>query len=298
MSDEEVQKKMETKSMRLKKLLSGRVIRNTKCFGWHLYDRTDVEETTTWVDSVDAEHMYGDKWKFTPHYNSETKYFIELSFYRKSEWFRNLGGVKILEFFYNLIFLIRRIIGALLPAAFVIAMILAITSSSSNNDATGNLVGAIFGGTFMSWLLLIVLEDIFAVTARGILKPADGEDASFRVQSDGSYSHASGYGNDISVVKKIFLSIGSVVGAAVGFFIGGALGDAIALSLTENSTLTQGKFGNLSVIVALFGTALTLFLIVVTMIKIWKAKTSRILFMILDVIIPAALMVLLMIVQV
>ncbi len=291
-------KKMETKSMRLKKLLSGRVIRNTKCFGWHLYDRTDVEETTTWVDSVDAEHMYGDKWKFTPHYNSETKYFLDVSFYRKSEWFRNLGGVKILEFFYNLIFLIRRIIGALLPPAFVIAMLFVIIGTSSNDDPTGNLVGAIFGGAFMAWVLLILLEDIFAMIARGILKPADGREASLRVQSDGSYGYSSGYGNDLSVAKKIFLSIGSVVCAVVGLFIGGAVGQAVAMGLIADGTLTQGKFGNLSVIVALFGTALTLFLIVVTIIKIWKAKTSRILFMILDVIIPAALMVLLMIVQV
>ncbi len=289
---------METKSMRLKKLLSGRVIRNTKCFGWHLYDKTDVEETTTWVDSVDAEHMYGDKWKFTPHYNSETKYFLDVSFYRKSEWFKNLGGVKILEFFYNLIFLIRRIIGALLPAVFVIAMIFVITGTSGNDYTTSNLVGAIFGGTFMTWVLLMLLEDIFAMIARGILKPADGREASLRVQSDGSYSHASGYGNDISVVKKIFLSIGSVVGAAVGFFIGGALGDAVALSLTENGTLTQGKFSNFSALVGLGGFALIFFLLVVTIIKIWKAKTSRIFFMILDVIVSAALMALLMIVQV
>ena len=291
-------KNMETKSMRLKKLLSGRVIRNTKCFGWHLYDKTDVEETTTWVDSVDAEHMYGDKWKFTPHYNSETKYFLDVSFYRKSEWFRNLGGVKILEFFYNLIFLIRRIIGALLPPAFVIAMLFVIIGTSSNDDPTGNLVGAIFGGAFMAWVLLILLEDIFAMIARGILKPADGREASLRVQSDGSHGYSSGYGNDLSVAKKIFLSIGSVVCAVVGLFIGGAVGQAVAAGLIAEGTLTQGKFGNLSVIVALFGTALTLFLIVVTIIKIWKAKTSRILFMILDVIIPAALMVLLMIVQV
>lgn len=67
---------METKTMKLKKLLSKRVIRNTKGFGWHLYDATDVSETTTWVDSVEAEHIYDNKWKLTPHYNSETKYFI------------------------------------------------------------------------------------------------------------------------------------------------------------------------------------------------------------------------------
>lgn len=289
---------METKSMRLKKLLSGRVIRNTKCFGWHLYDKTNVEETTTWVDSVDAEHMYGDKWKFTPHYNSETKYFLDVSFYRKSEWFKNLGGVKILEFFYNLIFLIRRIIGALLPAVFVIAMIFVITGTSSNDDTTSNLVGAIFGGTFMTWVLLMLLEDIFAMIARGILKPADGREASLRVQSDGSYGYASGYGDDLSVGRKILLSLGSVVSTAVGLFIGGALGDAVALSLTENGTLTQGKFSNFSALVGLGGFALIFFLLVVTIIKIWKAKTSRIFFMILDIIVSAALMALLMIVQV
>ena len=150
----------------------------------------------------------------------------------------------------------------------------------------------------MAWVLLILLEDIFAMIARGILKPADGREASLRVQSDGSYGYSSGYGNDLSVAKKIFLSIGSVVCAVVGLFIGGAVGQAVAMGLIADGTLTQGKFGNLSVIVALFGTALTFFLIVVTIIKIWKAKTSRILFMILDVIIPAALMVLLMIVQV
>ena len=259
---------METKSMRLKKLLSGRVIRNTKCFGWHLYDKTDVEETTTWVDSVDAEHMYGDKWKFTPHYNSETKYFLDVSFYRKSEWFKNLGGVKILEFFYNLIFLIRRIIGALLPAVFVIAMIFVITGTSGNDDTTSNLVGAIFGGTFMTWVLLMLLEDIFAMIARGILKPADGREASLRVQSDGSYGYASGYGDDLSVGRKILLSLGSVVSTAVGLFIGGALGDAVALSLTENGTLTQGKFSNFSALVGLGGFALIFFLLVVTIIKI------------------------------
>ena len=274
------------------------MIRNTKCFGWHLYDKTDVEETTTLVDSVDAEHMYGDKWKFTPHYNSETKYFLDVSFYRKSEWFKNLGGVKILEFFYNLIFLIRRIIGALLPAVFVIAMIFVITGTSGNDDTTSNLVGAIFGGTFMTWVLLMLLEDIFAMIARGILKPADGREASLRVQSDGSYGYASGYGDDLSVGRKILLSLGSVVSTAVGLFIGGALGDAVALSLTENGTLTQGKFSNFSALVGLGGFALIFFLLVVTIIKIWKAKTSRIFFMILDVIVSAALMALLMIVQV
>ena len=177
-------------------------------------------------------------------------------------------------------------------------MIFVITGTSGNDDTTSNLVGAIFGGTFMTWVLLMLLEDIFAMIARGILKPADGREASLRVQSDGSHSYASGYGDDLSVGRKILLSLGSVVSTAVGLFIGGALGDAVALSLTENGTLTQGKFSNFSALVGLGGFALIFFLLVVTIIKIWKAKTSRIFFMILDVIVSAALMALLMIVQV
>ena len=287
---------METKTMRLKKLLSGRVIRNTKGFGWHLYDATDVAETTTWVDSVDAENVYDNKWKLTPHYNSETKYFIDLTFYRKNEWFKNLGSIKILEFFYNFFFILRRIIGAVLPPAFVILMIMSIVTFSKNNSEAGSVVGAIFGGLFMSWILLILIEDILSGIARGMLKPADGTDAALRVQSDGSYGYSSGYGNNISAPKKIFLSLLSIVSTAAGLFFGGAIGDVIATAIKENGGPAV-VLSDYTAFVALVGAPILLLLLATTIIKIWKAKTSRMLFMFLDIIVAAALMILIMIFQ-
>lgn len=289
---------METKSLRLKKLLSGRVIRNTRGFGWHLYDASDVTETTTWLDSVDAENVYDNKWKLTPHYNSETKYFIDLTFYRKNEWFKNLGSIKILEFFYNFVFILRRIIGAILPPAFVIFMIMSMVTFSKNNSEAGSVVGAIFGGIFMSWILLMILEDIFSGIARGILKPADDADASLRVQSDGSYGYASGYGNNISIPKKIFLSLLSVVSTAVALFFGGAIGDVIATGIEESGNPTSGILSGHTATIALIGMPIVLLLLVITIVKTWKAKTSRMLFMFLNILVSVVFMIILMISQI
>lgn len=289
---------METKTMKLKKLLSKRVIRNTKGFGWHLYDATDVSETTTWVDSVEAENIYDNKWKLTPHYNSETKYFIMVTFYRKNEWFKNLRSVKVLEFFYNLIMILRRIIGALLPLMFVVAMGVTVAFSSQNNGEAASILATVFGISFSAWLLFMLLEDIFSAIARGILKPATGNDAAARVQSDGSVVRSSGYGNDISTLKKIFLSVISIVIVVAGILFGGAIGDAIALKLTESGAIEAGSYSILSSVIALVGAPIVLFLLVVTIIKIWKAKTSRMLFMLLDLVVSAAFMMLLMITQV
>ena len=284
---------LEWKSLRLKKLLSGRVIRNTKGFGWLVESKQTTAETTTWVDDVDAEHIYGKKWKFTPHYKSDTKYFLDVDFSRDDVWYKNLGSIKVLEFFYNVFFLLRRIIGSLVPIAFAIFLVYGFALGfNSNGDTTLMIVGMPFMIGFIAWIFLMILETTFSAIARSILKPADEYAESLRRISGGH----SGYGDDISVPKKIFLSILSLVFVVAGFFVGGAIGSEVRyyiMAQNGGAGLFQSQVPQM--ITFFVGVPLILFTAVMTMIKIWKGRTSRVLFMLLNILVTAALTFLVMI---
>lgn len=285
----------ERKSLRLNKLFSGRVIRNARGFGWLVNSLTNITETTTWVDSADAEHQYGNTWKITPHYKSETKYFVEIEFLRDSDWYQNLPGVKVLEVFYNIFFTIRRILGALLPMAWVLLFGFFILWSGIGSGAEKDalllkVLTPIVISTF-AWIFLLVLETTFSAIARGILKVKDEYAEAFRRISNGH----SGFGDDISVPKKIFLSVLSLLLVGLGFFIGGMVGSAVAQAIeaTTGAALVKSQVPKMITVFA--GMPIILFTIVMTMIKIWKGRTSRILFMLLNVLVTAALIFLVMI---
>lgn len=284
---------MDVKTMRLSdffivgSILRARVVRNTKCFGWHLYDKTHNSETTTWLDSVDAEHMYGNEWRITPNYKSETKFFVDLTFCRDESWFKNLSSIRVLETIYNILFFIRKAIGALLIPFFVL---LIVTSSVFNKDDLSAYDGILFYLPYLIWGVLVAVETILASVARVILIPEDGEEAAFRLNYNGRVTYAHGFGNDISLVRKIVVSIKSVVYTLIGFLLGGSLGEALSKSLINNGATLIECSPIIQIIIAFVICAITIFLLVMTMIKTWKPKRIRLLFIFLDLLVPSVLM--------
>lgn len=145
---------VETKSLCVRKIGWKRISRNTQRFGWVLNDaeeHTETTETTTYEGRVS-----GDTIHITPRTTRKTKVRIWLSFYR----FRSdiPGVVRTIEFFYNIFFFLRRVIGFLLPWALIPFVIVALVGGVDFVMT----YGVYWEIAFFVWLILMVIEGILA----------------------------------------------------------------------------------------------------------------------------------------
>lgn len=157
------------KYLTLRKFGWKRIAKNTQRFGWKLFD---AEEETTITETTEYEGtISGDKLTITPHTRSSSSTKMNLSFSRDPDRFVNLGSIRILELFYNIFFLIRRILARLLPLAYIASIVLMLLSNSVPNGELDTATTVFFyalGGTAV-WLAMIILENIFAKIASKIL---------------------------------------------------------------------------------------------------------------------------------
>lgn len=159
--------KEQTKFLRVVPFGHKRVIRNERKFGWELVDYVKHTTTTTTTEYEGKVHDNGDV-TFTPHTSTSSKTRMELYFVRDKDRIANLGSVYLVEMWFNLIFLIRRIIGFFVPIVGVAFLLVALMGGSM--DEVGKMVGTAFFVIILSWLAGIILEDILAAIGKKVLK--------------------------------------------------------------------------------------------------------------------------------
>lgn len=163
---------METKykDLTIKKFGWKRIAKNTQRFGWKMFnakEETTITETTEYEGTVS-----GNKVTITPHTTTSTKTRVKLNFSRDPNKFVNLGSIAVLEMFYNIFFLIRRILASILPLAYLAVFVIMILTNSVPNSDNLQTATTVFlytlGGTGV-WLTMIILENVFAKIASKIL---------------------------------------------------------------------------------------------------------------------------------
>lgn len=153
------------KHLILKRFGWKRVANNTMRFGWQLNDAE--QHTTTTIEKSYEGTICDDKVYIKENQTRRTSVSIHLYFSRRKSDYNNIYAIFPLELLYNICFLIRRIIGAILPIAFMgIILVVAIGSSDLIKESgadTWLMIG------FGIWLGLIILEGVLSRIAGKIL---------------------------------------------------------------------------------------------------------------------------------
>jgi hypothetical protein len=159
----------DTKVLCVKKIGWKRIAKNTQKFGWEL---SDAEEETTFTTETEYENIEYDNKVYTRESGSTTtsKTRIWLYFHRYKSTIKNCNSIKVLEAFYNFIFLIRRILAFILPIMtigifFVIVLGSFIENFFNIKDFYLYYLMAYFIGLFV-WIAMIITENILANIAR------------------------------------------------------------------------------------------------------------------------------------
>lgn len=153
------------KHLTIKKLGWKRVAYNTMRFGWELDDAE--QETTTTIERNYEGRIYDNKIYIDEHRVEHTKVSVHLYFSRQKCKYKNLLAIFPLELIYNICFLIRRIIGAILPFVFVGLMIIA--SVGRMNSLEDSALSLWFMVGLSVWIGLIILEGVLSRIAAKIL---------------------------------------------------------------------------------------------------------------------------------
>ena len=270
---------METKTLALKRLFWKRVAKSTCKFGWHLYDATEQIETTTHVDRITGKWVDDDTVELTPHTKTSTERTVYLTFYRKKEWFKNLGSIRVLECFYNLFFWLRRCIGFLLPAVFVVGLIVSYCAARGSFGLDPSLLtrlGPIMFGTLGAWILLMGLESLFASIAKTVLKHEEGAGAALRVNSDGSFGFYE-FNNRVTVAQKILYTLLTLFSMFCAMVVGIVLGQGFGESARPSFPAMEAADVWMSLLFC-FSIVAMLALYVLAVIRIWKNKGAKFLF--------------------
>lgn len=153
------------KQLTIKKLGWKRIAKNVQRFGWVLYDATEhttITEETTYEGRISGDTLY-----INPRTNRKSYTRVWLTFYRALVVSSN---VKTLEFFYNVIYFLRKIFAFCLPILWIGTLIMWITAG------TGNFAEYFYGflrlaiGCSVSWILGIILEGVLSRIAGLALK--------------------------------------------------------------------------------------------------------------------------------
>lgn len=158
---------IQEKTIAVKKLGWKRVCKNTQRFGWKLQDAVQEERTsvtTSYEGRVSGDHVYIDE-----HNSSTTKIIMHLFFYRNRDAFSNISSIFVLELIYNLVFLVRRIIGFLLPLLTIGVVLIAALGESEWLFKETN-YGTLWGVAVLIWLVLIITENVLSIVASKILR--------------------------------------------------------------------------------------------------------------------------------
>ena len=162
---------MQQKSLVVRKIGWQRVVRNLSRFGWELSDAVQHTQTQTKTKYSGTVDSWGTV-NITPSTTKKKKVRIHLNFVRYDEDFENLSSVSLLEFFYNLFFIIRSIAGTLLPFTFIMLIppIGPLIGGLLFGEENWSLFIAVVLGCLLGWAVLMILENVFSRIAGKILK--------------------------------------------------------------------------------------------------------------------------------
>ena len=147
----------DSKDIKVNKIGWKRIAKNTCCFGW-MYVNPEP---------------YDDSDEIIAPYAKKGKTKVELLFVRADAVKASNSAIQGLETFYNILFLIRRILAFLLPILLVVGVVLAVLNGS---DAIGGPI-ALCLVPFLLWLACIIGENMLARSAKAKLnRPTGGSE--------------------------------------------------------------------------------------------------------------------------
>ena len=155
------------KSLSIPKFGWKRVAKNFMKFGWELNDATQVTTTTRTTEY--SGEVRGDNIYITPHTTSSSKIHMELKLVRQRDRFSNLLAIAPLETIYNIIFLIRRLLGFLLKVAGPVWLVGLLFGSSFMTDDFRQTVMLAYMIPAFVWLFSMLIENILAFISSKIL---------------------------------------------------------------------------------------------------------------------------------
>lgn len=156
----------QTKYVSVKRLGWRTVVRQRKRFGWELYDaEQETTTTTTYEGRISGDTVYIEPKK-------STKVRVNLTFIRYPKDFKNLGVVKPIEWIYNLVFLLRRILGALLYVAtlLMLGMMFFMNKYLFGGSPEADMIIIGFMSAWCVWIGGVILESVLSLIAKAILK--------------------------------------------------------------------------------------------------------------------------------
>lgn len=163
---------IDTKEVYVKNFGYKRIVKNFQKFGWNVYSivRETTTETTTKYEGriVDDDKIEIDEIK-----NEKKTVWIHIKMDRNENDFVNLNKIFFLELFFNLIFLIRRLIAFFLPILSIPCIIIMALGKSDELISDGGDfygLGEIWMLALLIWIGLIITENILASIAYKILK--------------------------------------------------------------------------------------------------------------------------------
>ena len=158
--------RVQTKYLTIKKFGWKRVAKNHERFGWYLDEA--IKHTITTEETEYEGRVYDDRITITPHTKITKKTRMELSFHRDTNDIANMGQIFFIELLFNIVFLLRRIIGFILPWMLVpFALVFLMGESGSE---LGTTMTSILGVAFLAWLGGIILEVIISKIGEKVLK--------------------------------------------------------------------------------------------------------------------------------
>ena len=149
------------KTLYIKRFGWKRIAREFQRMGWKLNDAYE-HTNTTYTDHYD---VYEDGHREYTGTTTNTKISISLHMSRDLDWYENGHKIHVIDVFFSLFFVIRRLLGTIMPINIVIFIISLIAGGDFYNTYFG-----IFFAILGSYLGFLLLEIIFSFIGKAILK--------------------------------------------------------------------------------------------------------------------------------
>ena len=157
---------MENKIVKVSRFGYNRIVSNFQKFGWEMDSVTEMTKTST--RTTYEGRVIGDEVHIEERNHVKKKVFVEIDMHRDEDSFLNLKAIKVLELFFNIIYLLRRLLALVLP---IVSVVLGIVVLLGNGDLLfeaeeGELpIGLYWILGLFGWVVLIIIENILASIA-------------------------------------------------------------------------------------------------------------------------------------
>lgn len=159
--------RIQKKYLKVRKFGYKRVVNNERRFGWEPTQIIKHTETTSTTEYEGKVYDDGDV-IITPHTTTTSKTRMKLYFERDKDRIANYSTVSLIEVLYDLVFLLRRAVGLLIPISciglgFVFLM-------GDSDTEIGKQIITICGTVLVAWFSGVALESIIAFIGSKVIK--------------------------------------------------------------------------------------------------------------------------------